>query len=844
MTVEEIMHNRELMAYRLVQNLRKYGNLEPAGFNAGRPTQHRPLAPDKKKQVVYFGKSNYLRLEASLTPDTHKNPCYIQYDEIKATGNTVRKGAKSISFELWTETPAGKFAELKPYYNIEDVEITHDPQHKLADILAGGEFLIEAHDRDEDKARLEAYLHLNELKEHSAEIRTLMASDLPYNVKLAQVAEDAAMTGGGLDEIAARFYAQLTLKEFHISQPFDSEHPLFDESEIAQLEKEPRKFIAAINDAQNYLRNYDISRVLAAGEQIAAEPAQNGQGEVSQLEPVSEPTPVSEPEPEYDGPFKGLVVTVTLASTVYNPDTGKDMFSDIGDVDSEHPKTFVGEDAYKFLMMVNARDKAMFDGEWGPRHDDGKLTIKVQYGDYEANGGEGMRSDLGALMFGNRTSVAEMLNYRLTLVARNAFDQSLEHLYLVGEHKDWTVKELHDQAFTQIREVAEILKPLAEEETVYLEAHPEYKTINARQAKPYMYIISKAEAENNRALEGFGIVPREEVKDYVTFPAQVTEKLMQELTLPDDMKDKSRNNPARDGSPYLERREAVPDDMVVIKSPVRPDMVHHDALLVMPYSDVEALRALRGLELTSKRTYNMDGLTPKEISPQKGIFALGQLGSVLHEDNRVGSDGVYNKYFDYAYAETEHIKMTYNGETIPMQGGVIGYGTLSEYYQGKDFLHIKKDHPDAAKVIYKGMAVYDHYAKTPMRYTFRNPSKDCLPLPTVAESKAVCLQNLADFKNHGHPEIRKLDYIQGNSLLHLCLDYASCEPSNNTRAAIYLDAASALAVTYGIQDAKFFTKKQSKDEYMGKVCEGISRALQSPLVEGKVRQINSRQFEQ
>ena len=767
MNVEEIMQNRAGVAYRLLRNLREYGNFAPPDFY-GLPAYGSTFS-DK---MSHMGKSNYLRVMASLTPQSKHNPILVHYDEIRATGNSLPEQAKPIYLEQWSEDAASFSVILVPYYNVEDIVLTNDPEKKFAALIAKGQELAQPVTQAESAFQADGaavYADYQEGLIHSMQeampaIREAVLNhadefpDLTEKISFKTLAKDES-----LDALAIRFYAQLVYQKSCLPQPWNKENPLLDDAALQELEHDPKRLFQAINAAQDMLKYHNMIMELSAklnltsasAQQEAEEPAQFGQEKApstpepsKETEPEPAPAPVStddasKPEPEtvakveddYNGPFKGLVVTCHYVDDrIPDPDTGEPM---------KDQTTYVGEAAYKYLMMLNARDKIRFDNCGRNEGGDGKTDIAVRYGDFVYNNGEFFPSDLGSLQFGNRTSVTEMLKYRLTLISRNAFDPNLTDIYLTGERKDMTVKELHDEAWKEVHTVSDALKPLAEEEKAYLEKHPEYKTINGRKATPYTYMVSKDMVQQNPTLGDFGELSRENVKDYCAFPVGLTDKIFHELTLPEKWQDTSSMNPAREDSPYLVARDMIPDNMVAIYSPRRPKSVTHNALMVMPHNNIEAVKALR--KLSVKYHVTCDSWTEEnEVSGEDySGLAMNRLARIVSNDDSAFRSAVKDKFFSYKNKEVWDIALCYDGTELTKAKATIGEGKFAKLFRGEDFLHIQGKILEA-DAVYKAIHALTWYQD---RFDWANLSneKQSLPqreVPNDEESWKTCLAEL------------------------------------------------------------------------------------------------------
>lgn len=279
MNPNQVMNDRDLIARILTQNLRQYGNMEPAGFYA------RPMH-GTGDELRMMSRANYLRVAAYLHEDSPQNPHYISQEEADALHLAVKPKARPVYLEYWTRTADGGYsADIVPYYNIEDTV----GRHNRIDAFRHD---IPEHDTPKQVQDAASYLGMTEVPKTGEAIR-----DFAYQTGLAEE----------LTPVEAKAFSQLVLKDFHLTSNF-SQNPLYSEEEIQSFENNPRLLFQAITRASTLEHNLPVLLAEREASQTTPEPepvqeAVSSTPE-STLEPASKPKQetVEEPKPESSKP--------------------------------------------------------------------------------------------------------------------------------------------------------------------------------------------------------------------------------------------------------------------------------------------------------------------------------------------------------------------------------------------------------------------------------------------------------------------------------------------------------------------------------------------------------------
>ncbi len=383
MNVGEVMNDRDLIARILTNNLAKYGNILPDGFD------FQATHGTDATSIVPMRRSNYLRYAAYLHEDSSRNPHFISGDDLSRLNCTLRKDVRPLYLESWYGSPETGFsARLVEYYNVDDVK-------------------GEATELDALRAA-----HVNQSQpERISALRDFLSADPdfePYNPN-ADTAKPADIIHEYVMHKLATQYSSQDEKDIQINTAvcqnlfhdfgidyYNHENPLFFEHEIQEFKKHPRQLFDIFMEASKRYSKLEkeITR-LQSVQQTDSEP------EKQEEEPAKE-------LPE-NAPFKTLKVHLDfIDATITHPITGEIIAED--DVN----QTYVGEEAYLLLSSIIHKDKEIFDNSLID-DGDGKASFSLEYGEGDDKVIlEKSRHDLGYLGYGNKCSVADSLTYAVT----------------------------------------------------------------------------------------------------------------------------------------------------------------------------------------------------------------------------------------------------------------------------------------------------------------------------------------------------------------------------------------------------------------------------------------------
>ena len=223
-TYRDIFDTRDRLNPKIVDKLRKYGNLEPTGIY-GRPYN----GGAKHGQEYPLSRANYLRLVA-MQDDNHiyKDPRWVWQETARKNGWTLKPGARAASLEVYRRGEDGKAVpELWKFYNVSDFK-----NYPYAPLEVKG-------DRPEDFRQA-----IGILKDNGIDISWKAGSEQIFEA-VKQYAKER-----GEDEFSAPMTAHLFLKTNYISYDYQK-NPLYTEAQLKKLEYNTKIIFAAIKRAQN-----------------------------------------------------------------------------------------------------------------------------------------------------------------------------------------------------------------------------------------------------------------------------------------------------------------------------------------------------------------------------------------------------------------------------------------------------------------------------------------------------------------------------------------------------------------------------------------------------------------
>lgn len=852
MNPTQVMNDRDLIARILTQNLRQYGNLEPAGFYA------RPMH-GTGDELRMMSRANYLRVAAYLHEDSPQNPHYISQEEADALHLVVKPKSRPVYLEYWTRTADGDYsADIVPYYNIEDTV----GRHNRIDAFRHD---IPEHDTPKQVQAAASYLGMTEVPKTGEAIR-----DFAYQTGLAEE----------LTPVEAKAFSQLVLKNFHLTSNF-SQNPLYSEEEIQSFENNPRLLFQAITRASTLEHNLPV--LLAEREASQTTPPEPVQEAVSTppestLEPASKlkQETVEEPKPESSKPQEPKQELVsdktepapesrnqkeeTKASSSVSeqkPSTpaskpkqavaeqegsvfpsglvvdlkecNLDVLRDLKGNPYTNNSRLVGAQAYEFLVRLNELDKAHFSHPiTSPLStDDG-----VEYGDisFTIAHGKNNKSDvsidltLDSLYFQNASSVTEMIGNYMLAKYRHSLDSPSELAETFGPYQDTLKKEIE-------KVEKNFLAPLKKEEDAYLANHPELKAINEKSVTPYIYICRKEDygncSHNDLAKGSIKKVPEMELKNYCVMPLKEVTDILEKYTEPNGTKDIDER--------CLKIRNGLPKNMIAFystKSPSNQMCSQTEMLFAMPKQELEKLRPLRHLSVTpSKQNGVMDVEGDRVSEKIRGIKAIYELGDCMVKD--------YERY-----TKAVRNRITYPGENIDVlltigwdiertgqASEMLGTGKMTNTILREgigSYLPKFKDNPEKTQKVQnelmEAIDVFTHYGNPYI--SFQKDFQSSLlqqPLPTKEESLRTWKENIfsSDKKSY-------MDADSVESFYNIYRSYALIFPENDTVAQAWKSATQKMLDTgYTKSEIKnMATRIEKFDRTAGKAIAGFLPTLQ------------------
>lgn len=775
MNPNQVMNDRDLIARILTQNLRQYGNLEPAGFYT------RPMH-GTGDELRMMSRANYLRVAAYLHEDSPQNPHYISQEEADALHLAVKPKARPVYLEYWTRTADGGYsADIVPYYNIEDTV----GRHNRIDAFRHD---IPEHDTPKQVQDAASYLGMTEVPKTGEAIR-----DFAYQTGLAEE----------LTPVEAKAFSQLVLKDFHLTSNF-SQNPLYSEEEIQSFENNPRLLFQAITRASTLEHNLPVLLAEREASQTTPEPepvqeAVSSTPE-STLEPASKPEQetIEEPKPESSKPQEPKQELVsdkpepvpesrnqkeeTKASSSVSeqkPSTpaskpkqavaeqegsafpsglvvdlkecNLDVLRDLKGNPYTNNSRLVGAQAYEFLVRLNELDKAHFSHPiTSPLStDDG-----VEYGDisFTVAHGKNNKSNVSidltfdSLYFQNASSVTEMIGNYMLAKYRHSLDSPSELAETFAPYQDTLKKEIE-------KVEKNFLAPLKKEEDAYLANHPELKAINEKSVTPYIYICRKEDygnfSHNDLAKSSIKKVPEMELKNYCVMPLKEVTDILEKYTEPNGTKDIDER--------CLKIRNGLPQNMIAFystKSPSNQMCSQTEMLFAMPKKELEKLRPLRHFSIMPSRQNGVLDIDSNS-QPERfwGIKAIYELGDCMVTDYERYTNAVRDRIAYPGENPDVTLLMRWDFENTGEPTEILGTGKMTNtiLQDGiESYLPKFRDNPEKTekvrKELLKAIDTFTHYGNPYI--SFQKEFQSSLlqqPLPSEEESLRTWEKNKPTF---------------------------------------------------------------------------------------------------
>lgn len=766
MNEKEILAQRELVVGYLLDNLHKYGNIEPPGFY-GRP-EH-----GFGEYMTPTAKANYLRVAAWLTESSPKSPHFLTDAQVKALNAVIKPDAVPVYMEYWSgNKQVGYDVRLKPSYNVMDVTCYHPLVQELQQEKL-------THDTDADKETLKKFIDPYDVAdglEYDADGKPLDSKAADFYFRLVKSAAKVS----GLDEPSAKLFTQLVFKTYRVTMPLQEGERLFSEDEIADFEQDTKNLFKAVNAACVLLSNYDSTRTMAElytrqdieAEKRAADAMWQAENGVAQATPQAAPQTI-EPAGAEDvenkeiiiegktDAFKGLRIHYEfIDATLYDAEGQRFPYENT---------TITGEKAYEFLVAMNKMDKDMFYNK-GVDSGDGKCSLSINYKDLKYNDGMTFRLDLGNLELGNQKSIAKALEHRLTSYSRQIMtDEGLQNAlsmnqYSQKEEDKVTPKELRQSAIGTITEVQTMMEAFAVEEEAYLAQHPEIKVVNEADGHPFIYMCRKEDFDKFLTYQCVEQLNPETVHDYCAFP---TSFQLSSIARPATPYEKEAN------AKYTKVRKTIPDGFVVFASNWSPKGMAEQrgkgkrVLSVLPEKTVQALHDMSkfSLKLTTRDAYK-----PSEGTLSEHVFtgcrAIAQLRNLVSSDLDYVHLARENNLYIPCGAITD-VELSFDGQPITVASGQVGDGTLTMRLKGENFLGSPEEKIPAASELF---TVYNHFTHSgwpdDLQYAVWKDDREFIKKGGI--SKATSLKTWLEHVSEHEPEPKKGNV--SNAYLHDCVE--------------------------------------------------------------------------
>ena len=600
-TYRDIFDTRDRLNPRIVERLRKYGNLEPPGIY-GRPYN----GGAKHGQEYPLSRANYLRL-VSMQDDEHRygDPRWVWQETARKNGWVLKPTARAATIEVYRKGEDGKAVpELWKFYNVSDFK---NYPYKPLEIQG---------DRPEDFRQA-----IGILKDNGIDISWKAGSEQIF-AAVKQYAKER-----GEDEFSAPMTAHLFLKTNYLSYDYQK-NPLYTEAQLDKLAKNTKIIFAAIKRAQNlYDKLEGIQEKVQRQERAVTEAVKDKEVELRQ-EPVAR-----------NGLFQDLYVDFAWSETPIRNEKGEAYKEGIH---------LNGEDAYKFLAAFNAQDKEVFNDKLRGVMGYNKVKMAISYGRYHET--EYKIRELGKLNFKNETSLAKGLErhfneYRTALLEMPELRQNI-----LRKNQGLTDEQIRDNSKEGIDFCSRELQKMKMEEKLYLELHPEIQAVNAKKANTYLYVAKKEDFKRFPSVFVLG-THAEKDTDYL----QVAEKagdyhLFREgLGLKGDEVAFESSRPLNQGSASklpvymalnMEDQVAFINMLGKLKLEVTntgPVMEGHapEHMTYWGISAIDMLAKLKQQDLEASRTVREMGFIDRKTAEQQQIvlsYGEKKLAEIIHEE--------------------------------------------------------------------------------------------------------------------------------------------------------------------------------------------------------------------
>lgn len=601
----EIYQQRDELNKKLVEALSMYGNLEPPGY-IGRPYN------EGAKSKYAFTATNYLRLLVAEREHNATDPRWISASTVERKGYTLKDGAKPVGIEYWKTLPDNRYeGEVREFYNAADIAQYDDRPLNYT-----------GSDNDNDFGYAMDLLRDSGIK-------------VPGNATAEQIFDITKEHAkkNGANEFSSALAGQLMLKTCHLTYDF-TKKPLFTQEQIEKLEQNPKIIFRAMKSAQAVINKLEYNMQRKMDESM-----KRIQQEID-LRKLN--------AAEGREPFRNLKVDYAWSEGM--------PLKDMNGNDYKENITLTGEDAYKFLVQLNASDKQHFNDR-RPKGDFtyDKAKLSISYGRYEH--GE-MRIDLGDLELGNKDSITEALTKRLSEFRDRILDDAPTRRMILDNHKDegLTEAQLIADCQEENRIFREEMELFAQEEKRYLAVHPEIQKINQEHANAFLYTCSQKDLDlipQNRILNLQAAEP-----DMVVNMKKGAEKPKEALA-------------------------SMPPDNIVFEANFPIDSETAKNLPIHAVVTGEERRAMQGLDKLSVKIIDHGSLMgePKEeIIEHKGVDAIASFIREKKQDADKSRDIYDMKLVNRADMTQKEMVLSFDGKEFARVTYEIGSGKLNHAF--------------------------------------------------------------------------------------------------------------------------------------------------------------------
>lgn len=658
MNDKQLQEDRILVARMVIENLKKYGNIEPPGFY-GRPVHGTDDA------IYQMSKANYLRTAVYLKEDSPKNPHYISRLEALSLNLHPVSDARPVFLEEWSGNQrSGYNVELVPYFNVDELSGTHP----RIDALRG---VIPTHDGKEDYKRFIAYIGRENLTLSDWQLENQPQA---YKDTIFKDIKNVALHAGK-DNITATLFAQLVMKEHRINRDGESYQlsPLFKQDDLLVFEANPQTLYDAINDATTLLKSFVPQQLQENQQNLFAtiEPKEEKPVHDEQETSNDDITATEEKEEQESSSsslFSSLSIHLDFCDAPITDAKGE-LYNENIDLN--------GEEAYEFLAKMLEMDKEFFNDKHP--HCDGKTRLTFSYNGYKHNDGASFRIDLGDLEFQNKKSVYEALIARLNSYYNFLLSNDQGAKMCLNLHKDEedcpsSIEDLRAEVRMEIMKFNAIFSPFKEEEEQYLAKHPEYAEMNRKDAEPFIYICKKDDYTGSLKQYTFGEVPREKLKGFCTIPCGYTF----DSTIRSYLTQSEHKNIPMMYQKYLAVRDDLPDSMMAVYGRSRPSYMDKEPCLAVVHENkLHKLQALNKFHIIVKSKSSVLALKERQ-EEYSGYKALKYLHDLKNMDGTAFLDACRNQCFVAGDACRYKITLAYDNKVYDSINYLGGAGQFSQ----------------------------------------------------------------------------------------------------------------------------------------------------------------------